>query len=257
MNYSDYMAANYDVINSLRRLGLNQYEAKAYYALASFGEHTAGELAERAELPRPRVYDVLTRLQDRGFVLIQQGRPVKYAALPIAEALKTLKKQRQNDLSEELVKIDDLGKELGGKIKVQLKDAAGAGEHVWTLRGREAIYSKMSAMIAGAKKDVVLASTSEGLARKLRTHEKELDKAKSRGVKIHLISDKAALNAVEAAKIANSTHEGALPSRMVVADDQALIFLSDSKAKPDDEVGIWLRSPHFAQTLKQTAGICK
>ena len=67
MNYSDYMAANYDVINSLRRLGLNQYEAKAYYALASFGEHTAGELAERAELPRPRVYDVLTRLQDRGY----------------------------------------------------------------------------------------------------------------------------------------------------------------------------------------------
>jgi len=256
LNYADYMAANYDVVNSLRRLGLNQYEAKAYFALASFGEHTAGELAERAELPRPRVYDVLTKLQDRGFVLIQQGRPVKYAALPVSEALKTLKKQRQNELAEELGKIDDLGKELGGKIKVQTKDV-NAGEHVWTLRGREAIYSKMSAMIAAAKRDVVLASTAEGLAHKLRVHEKEIDKARNRGVKIHLVSDKAALNAVEAAKIAHSVRESALPTRLVVADDQALLFLTDAKTKPDDEVGIWVRSPHFAQTLKQTAGAGK
>jgi sugar-specific transcriptional regulator TrmB len=252
------MTANYDVVNSLRRLGLNQYEAKAYFALASFGEHTAGELAERAELPRPRVYDVLTKLQDRGFVLIQQGRPVKYAALPISEALKTLKKQRQNELADELTKIDGLGKELAGKIKVQAKDASGAvGEHVWTLRGREAIYSKMASMISAAKKDVTIASTAEGLAHKLRAHEKEIDKAKSRGVKIHLVSDKAALSAVEAAKIAHSTRETALPTRLVVADDQALLFLTDSKTKPDDEVGIWLRSPHFAQTLKQTAGVSK
>ncbi|MFH0974004.1 MAG: helix-turn-helix domain-containing protein [Candidatus Micrarchaeota archaeon] len=256
MNYADYMTANYDVVNSLRRLGLNQYEAKAYFALASFGEHTAGELAERAELPRPRVYDVLTKLQDRGFVLIQQGRPVKYAALPISEALKTLKKHRQNELAEELTKIDDLGKELGGKIKVQVKDTAAAGEHTWTLRGREAIYSKMASMIANARKDVVIASTAEGMARKLRAHERELDKARNRGVKIHLVSEKSAL-AGEAAKIAHSLHEGALPTRLVVADDQALIFLTDAKTKPDDEIGVWLRSPHFAQTLKQSAGVCK
>ena len=100
MNYSDIMAANPEVLNSLRQLGLNQYEAKAYYALANFGIHTAGELAERAELPRPRIYDVLTELQGKGFVLIQQGRPVKYAALPIGEAVKTLKKQRQTGLEE-------------------------------------------------------------------------------------------------------------------------------------------------------------
>ncbi|MEM0475392.1 MAG: helix-turn-helix domain-containing protein [Candidatus Norongarragalinales archaeon] len=257
MNYADFMAANYDVVNALRQLGLNQYEAKAYFALASFGEHTAGELAERAELPRPRVYDVLTKLQDRGFVLIQQGRPVKYAALPIAEALKTLKKQRQNELAEELAKIDELGKELTSKIKVQAKSDAATGEHVWTLRGREAIYSKIAAMIAAAKKDIMIASTAEGLAHKLRAHEREIDKARSRGVRIHLVSDKAALAAVEAAKIAHSVRESALPTRLVVADDQALLFLTDAKTKPDDEVGIWLHSPHFAQTLKQTAGIHK
>src|SRR3989344_6466208 len=117
------MAANPEVLNSLRQLGLNQYEAKAYYALANCGIHTAGELALRAELPRPRIYDVLMELQNKGFVLIQQGRPVKYNALPIVEAIKTLKKQKQETLEGELIKCEELGEKLSQKIKIQTNAA--------------------------------------------------------------------------------------------------------------------------------------
>jgi sugar-specific transcriptional regulator TrmB len=253
LNYSDYMAANYDVINSLRRLGLNQYEAKAYFALASFGEHTAGELAERAELPRPRVYDVLSKLQDKGFVLIQQGRPVRYAALPILEAIKTFKKQREASFSEELAKVDALGKELSARIKARPKEAEG-GENVWTIRGREAIYSRIASMLAGAKKDVIIASTPEGAARKLKTFAKELEKARSRGVKIHFVSQ---FKEGDAAKITHCIHDKSLPTRLLVADDHALLFLSDHKTRPEDEIGLWLKSPHFAQTLRHAIGSCK
>ena len=45
------MPHNPDAINSLRRLVLNQYEAKSYFALCTTGKSTAGELAERAEIP--------------------------------------------------------------------------------------------------------------------------------------------------------------------------------------------------------------
>ena len=59
------ISKNSDVVSNLRALGLNEYEAKAYFALASSATCTAGELATRAQLPRPRVYDVLTSLQDQ------------------------------------------------------------------------------------------------------------------------------------------------------------------------------------------------
>src|SRR5512136_630980 len=87
------MPQNPEIINSLRNIGLNQYEARAYHALTAFGSSTAGELSEVADLPRPRVYDVLRGLQDKGFVVLKPGRPVKYASLPLIEALKTLRKQ--------------------------------------------------------------------------------------------------------------------------------------------------------------------
>lgn len=241
------MAANPEVLNSLRQLGLNQYEAKAYYALANFGVHTAGELAERASLPRPRIYDVLMELQDKGFVLIQQGRPVKYAALPLIEAVKTLKKQKQTALEEEIEKIEDIGKKLLPRIKAQTDIAPAGEETIWTLRGREAIYSKISAMIANAKNHVVVSTDEKGWLRKGKIHGKELEKAVKRGAEVTVIAP------VQHPGIqASHTHVSKeLPSRAVIADDQSLLFLSPKDAKADEESALWLKNQGFAQTFKQ------
>ena len=247
VKYADAMAANPEIINSLRQLGLNQYEAKAFYALANFGVHTAGELAERAELPRPRIYDVLTELQDKGFVLIQQGRPVKYAALPINEAVKTLKKQRQNALLEELKKMEELGGSLSTKLKAQSVPTQAMDEAIWTLRGREAIYSKIASMIGAAKKHVLIATDEQGWKRKNEAHGKDLEKAAKRGAEVTIIAP------VAKPQITSAFHTAKeLPSRIVMADDQALLFLSPKNAKEDEETALWLKNPHFVETLKQS-----
>jgi len=238
------MAFDSEVLNLLRQLGLNQYESKAYYALSHYGSHTAGELSERAELPRPRIYDVLTRLQDKGFVAIQQGRPVRYASLPISEAVKTVKKQRESSLLDELKKIEELGKELQTRTRGSQVQLAPLEETVWTLRGREAIYSKMASMISSAKKHVVISSDAEGIMRKLRQHGKELEKAKSRGAKVSIVAP------VSSLPIDVPLLQREMPSRLLLADDQALVFLSGKNAKPEDEVGVWLKSPHFVETIK-------
>lgn len=240
------MTVNPDALHLLRRLDLNQYEAKAFYALSAYGNHTAGELSELADLPRPRVYDVLKRLQDRGFVLIQQGRPVKYSALPITEAVKTLRKQREESLAGELTKIDELSKDLAAKLKPATSVAKAVQEQVWTLKGRDAIFSKMGLMLAAAKKHVVLASNREGALKKIKTHFKELAKAQERGVKVSIV---APLEPGEASGLPLVSKQ--LPSRMLLADDQALLFLSEPTAKPDEETGVWLNSPRVVETLKK------
>lgn len=249
------MVLNPDVLNSLRRLGLNQYEAKAYFALSMFGSNTAGELSEYAELPRPRIYDVVTKLQEKGFVQIQNTRPVKYAAIPISEAVVTLKKQREAGVLQEVQKIDEIGKELMDKIKsVKVPSRPSVEESVWTLKGREAIYSKLASMVQGARKHVVVSSTAEGLMSKYKAHSKEFEKAANRGVKLHFIAPISPSNAGELTKIANLQNKE-MPTRMVLADDQALLFLTEEKTKPEDEVGLWIGSPHLVSTLKQNLGI--
>lgn len=241
---NDEMTPDAETINHLRRLGLNDYESRAYYALAVHGSQTAGGLSETSGVPRARGYDVLDKLQEKGFVSIQHGRPVRFAALPIVEAVKTLKKQREASLVEELQLIDELGKGLQSRIKPSGSTQATPSEEVvWSLKGREAIYSKISSMINESRKNVVISSDDAGLKRKLVVHAKELTKAKGRGVNITLVSPSKIDS--EHASIVRS-----VPTRMVLADDQALLFLSDAKQRPEDELGLWLKSPHIVETVK-------
>ncbi len=243
------ISKNSDVVSNLRTLGLNEYEAKAYYALASSATCTAGELATKAQLPRPRVYDVLTSLQDQGFVVLRPGRPVKYSALPINEAIETLKKQKRAELEKQLTHFEHVVKEMQSKIKAgSLTEGFAIEDNVWTLKGKDAINSKLASMLADAKSHVMISSTQTGLQQKMKAHGQLLHQAKSRGVKIHVVAPKMA---PEVTQLAHSTSQNALPTRFVLADDQALLFLTNEEMHADDEVGLWLKNPHVAQTLKQ------
>jgi len=245
------MVQNPDVINSLRRLGLNQYEAKSYYALCTSGKGTAGDLAQIAIVARPRIYDVLRSLQDKGFVAVQQGRPEKYAALPLGEAIKTLKKKRHESLAQEITKIDEIGGSLANKLSaVSTAETAASEEKVWTLKGRDAIYSKLGSMIEGAKRHVTISSTPHGVLRKFSEHAKLFEKAKGRGVKIHVVSQLEKQKASEISRLAKVS-TASLPTRFALADDQALIFLSEEGTEPEEETGVWLKAPHLVETLKQ------
>jgi len=235
-------------------MGLNQYQAQAYIALVARGRMTAGQLSEEGAIPRPRTYDVLDSLQQMGFVAVKNGRPVMYAPLPIGEAVKTLKKQRQASLADELELLEGLGGKLHSVLKVSPEpSAADEGERVWTLKGRGAIYSKMASMIQGAKRQLVLTASSNGLCRKMDAHSKNFAKAAKRGVDVHIVSpiDDSHTCYPDAAKVAKVWRH-ASPTRMLLADDEALLFLTHEHVPADEEVGLWVHSPHLVNTFKQS-----
>ncbi len=248
---------NPELLPSLRQLGLNEYQAKVYIALSVLGQSTAGGIADKSKVPRARAYDVLEELCSKGFAAVKSGRPVEYSSLPISEAVKTLKRLKESDTRDELLKMDSLGASLQELMKTaSVRNEFSAEENVWTLKGRDAIYSKMASMIAGAKSHVVLSSSPEGVCRKMLTHQSEFEKAGKRGVKMHLVSQipkdhrawKTCGNAINLMQL----HEKTLPTRMMLSDDQALIFLTHESVPAEEEVGVWINSPHLVSTLKES-----
>jgi len=241
---------NLNVLNSLRRLGLNQYEAKAFLTLTTNGILTAGELSNLAGLPRPRVYDILVELKRKGFVKFNdKEKLVRYESVPLKKALDTYKVVRAEEVKDEAKQFDELGLKLGsilkkGKTVNKLENS----ESVWTLKGRDSIYTKLSSMIQNAKEDIFVISTQNGVERKLAEHGLVLENASKKGVKVSIVSPQVAAEASKMAKI----HSKSLPTRMILADDQALVFLTEDDAVlPQEEVGMWLQSRGFVDTLKK------
>jgi predicted DNA-binding transcriptional regulator len=82
-----------DLIANLMQLGLKEYEAKVYVALAGLGEANVRRIHEASAVPRPRVYDVLEALAARGFIDVRQGSPLTYTAARPEKVISYLKKE--------------------------------------------------------------------------------------------------------------------------------------------------------------------
>ena len=134
----------------LRELGLTEYEARAYAFLASTGPSTAGELSNVANVPYSRIYDILSRLERRGWVEVQAGRPSRYRSKAPAEVIRLLKTEQERNL-----------KELGEAVVKELeplysRKAEAKRPDVWVIRGSRNILAKVGEMLARADVEALI-----------------------------------------------------------------------------------------------------
>jgi len=134
----------------LRELGLTDYEARAYAGLVSAGPSSAGELSKLANVPYSRIYDILSRLERRGWVEIQSSRPARYRAKAPAEVVRHLKIEQERqlkELSEGVIK--ELEPLYERKVEAKRPD-------IWIIRGGSNLLAKAGEMLARAQLEALI-----------------------------------------------------------------------------------------------------
>lgn len=141
-------------IEALESLGLREYEAKCFVALAQLSEGTAKEVSKVASVPRSRVYDSLEKLQDRGLVDVRESNPRKYRGVPVETAIGTLESEFGSHLetvSESLQKL---------QVTRRRDD-----NEFWTVAGRENVTDRGRELVEEADREVfVMLPQSERIA---------------------------------------------------------------------------------------------
>jgi sugar-specific transcriptional regulator TrmB len=69
------------VVEKLQKIGLTEYEAKAYIGLLNVHLSTATQLSEKSGVPRTKIYSVLGSLAQKGWVKIYSGIPLLFKAV--------------------------------------------------------------------------------------------------------------------------------------------------------------------------------
>lgn len=111
-------------VQRLIEIGLSKYEASAYLALLGHDDSTAVEVADRACVPRQRIYDVLTSLSDKGLIIISAGRPARHLARPPGIALPAMFQARLRAQAAENDRINRIVQQFISEL-----DAAGNGSN--------------------------------------------------------------------------------------------------------------------------------
>ena len=130
-------------LDRFEELGLSRNEASVYLALLKNHPVTGYKLAKDSGILRPIVYEMLTRLVEKGGVKIVKDSPEQYSPISPENFLTTLEKRfndAKSSLSMELSFFQD-------------KDTD--NDDFWNLSDKDTIIANIQNMISKAKKEVL------------------------------------------------------------------------------------------------------
>jgi len=145
---SDDLHMTMDLVGE--RFNLSEYEIDAYLTVLEHGQLTASEIADRTDIPQPRVYDTVRSLSDRGLVELRESRPMKVIAVDPSEAFGDAK-----------TSLGEMIEELESRYTAPARDT----EVVSLVKSRMTIHRYIEEIIDAAEYELALSLTPELLER--------------------------------------------------------------------------------------------
>ena len=143
-------------IELLQQLGLKEYEAKSFVALARRQRGTAKEISETSDVPRTRVYDAIRVLESKGLVETQHSKPQVFRAVSIDEAVNTLQ-------SEYVARTESLRSALSELEPTDEGESTEATHEVWAISGDQGITSRTRQLIEEVTEELILVVGHESI----------------------------------------------------------------------------------------------
>ncbi len=242
-------------VGRLTKLGLTTYEAKAYLALIRRDTSTAAQVSRLSQVPRQRIYDVLSSLVDKGLASARPGGVVKYGATAPELALERLLDRHRTELAAVERETGALIMDLAPQFKAGQAESDPL-EYIEVLRDREAINERFDEL-QGAIEHEILVFTKPPYATPPQDEVVGLEVTQSheaRSVYEYSVFEDPAVTEgvrrfVEAGEMARFVPT--LPLKLVIIDERIVMFgMEDPVAGKSDLTIVVVEHPSLAAILK-------
>ncbi len=143
---------------SLEEFGLSKYEAQAYVALIAKGTILAGELAYYSEIPRPKIYPTLLKLENKKLVIISKSKPIMCTAIAPEDAFDDIIHEQINKVNAMNTLISNLK-----KTSEESRKSRGSEEKRYFHMSANNVLSQLQTMIDGSKSSIKIMTDQWGL----------------------------------------------------------------------------------------------
>ena len=235
------------------KFGLTANQCKVYIFLGKYGSKTAPEVCRALKLPRTETYHLLTTLQNKGVVSATFQHPIKFSALSLSNALKSMvdtEKERVKKLEiqeEELTKIWDTIPSFHNEPDTVQDDK------FQMLQGENQIYGKINDMIINTKKDFQIIGNEKDFLKFYHANFLEpLDKSE---IDLKILTNSSARTLYVFDDI-DKTNVKKIPSSndnvcFVVKDnEEVLFFLKNSESGKENVTAMWTNSEAMIYSKK-------
>jgi sugar-specific transcriptional regulator TrmB len=138
-----------NTIPELMKFGFTEYEARAYTGLLKSHPATAYEIAKTAGLPTSKIYEVLSRLSEKGVVIeIKINSKKRYSPLEPAEFIEIYRSRMKKALS-------------GLKKQLSLVSQESHISYIWNISDYTDFIERARRMISSSKKKLLISTWKE------------------------------------------------------------------------------------------------
>jgi sugar-specific transcriptional regulator TrmB len=148
------------LVQHLAELGFNRNEARMYLAALGRPPLRVAELAELADVNRPKAYDALRQLVDKGlFSEESEPGPGQVARFQAADPMVVVQRLRHQSALEQADRVQDTSLLVADLFARYYAAPQGIDpfEYVELIRNSDAAWARRDAITAGAEKEVVQA----------------------------------------------------------------------------------------------------
>jgi len=236
-------------IANLMKLGLTKYEALTYVALVQLGSGTVSDIHRVSGVPTTKLYDVLSRLEVKGWVEVLRERPMKFRAKPPDEVLTAAIEDVVRAGEEVKTMLHDIYER---RVEVQRSD-------VWMVRGLQNVENKMISMMKRARNSIILTLSKLALDILDEVSDVLLD-AYWRGLEVKVLvsglKKEPDLAGVEVALLKPPLlgPGASIIYSLVIVDSSELLLvlpMGIGEGRPRDIVGVWVRDESLAKLAKE------
>ena len=236
------------------KFGLTANQCKVYIFLGKYGSKTAPDVCRALKLPRTETYHLLTTLQNKGVVSATFQHPIKFSALPLSNAIKSMvdtEKERVKKLEiqeQELTKIWDTIPTFHNEPTVAKDDK------FQMLQGDNQIYGKINDMIINTKKEFQIIGNEKDFLKFY--HANFLEPLDKSDVDLKILTDSSArtlyvFDEIDATKVKKipSTANGNI-CFVVKDNEEVLFFMKNSESGKESISAMWTNSTAMIYSKK-------
>lgn len=238
-----------EAVESLKHLGLSEYESKVFIALQRLGIGTARDVYELADVPRSQVYGAAESLENRGLVEVQKSKPMEYRPVNLDEAKSRLEERFESEEERAFSYLERTRQEAGGGDEER--------QDFWTVKGRDSIDGRVRHLASECSERLFFGATEESLVGEDLVA--SLEELAEREIDVWVMSDSSEVRGYFEGSDVNTL---ATPERleredeggrflMVDSDTVLMSVLSREEAAGDEETAIWSKDTSFATIFVQ------
>jgi len=252
-HHQNYKLSVEELQSELSKFNLTSNQAKIYIFLGKYGSRTAPEVCKALKIARTETYHLLSTLQSKGIVSATFEHPIKFSALSLDKAMKTLLNAERERIKT-LEKHEHHVSKLWENIPEFLQNIEEKENKFQMLQGANSISGKLTDMVSSAKNEIlVLGSEKDHMKFYHNDLLTEMVNSKVESKILTSCSEKTNYVFEDMKKDSVRKMEAVLDKNLcfIIGDDEEMIFFTKNNSYPAQEImAMWTDSASMIYSMK-------